>query len=228
MENPIIVALDGLGRQDAIRMARDLQRHVWGYKINSLFYRHGSDILDQIGEYGNIMLDLKWHDIPNTVANWCKEALISHTAPDIVTVHASGGVEMMEAASKILPGRIAAVTVLTSLSDEQCEEIYGRLPDYQVEKLAGDAEVAGASYVVCSALELELVSLVLPTIVPGIRPNWYQHKDDQARKMTPAEAIRLGAFRLVIGRPIVQDSDPVSAAKRTLQEIEASLITKEG
>ncbi len=217
MDNPIIVAMDGMTLDAAQEMAQKLERWVWGFKFNDLFFERGMQIGADF-EQKTFMIDAKFHDIPNTVANATKK--LAGWGAEIVTVHASGGVEMIEAAVENLPGKVAAVTVLTSLDAAQCYHIYGCSPKEKVLQLARKAVLGGASFTVCSALELQYLSEIdLPKIVPGIRPLWYQEADDQARKMTPVEAMEAGAGFLVMGRPILRADDPVEAAQRTLEEI---------
>jgi orotidine-5'-phosphate decarboxylase len=231
-KNPIIVALDGMTIENAGKLAHDLAGLVWGFKLNDLFTRHGPDAVRHIGAYGNIMLDCKWYDIPATVANHAKAAMQSclfEKSGDkiqIATVHAHGGIEMMKAAVKEMPGKIAAVTILTSFDACEYRLTHGLDRDItigsQVQALATLAEIAGCSYMVCSGKELELVKdIKLQKIVPGIRPAWHNKADDQKRTMTPKEAISLGAEYLVIGRPITEAKNPVEAVKLTLEEIGA-------
>ncbi|KKN96788.1 hypothetical protein LCGC14_0164320 [marine sediment metagenome] len=221
MDNPIIVALDGIDMSKAIALAQLLKDDVWGFKVNDLFFQHGIQAANNLGVFGNVMLDGKFHDIPNTVENTTKKiAIFGHPAPGIVTIHASGGPAMIRAAVEYLPGKVAAVTVLTSLDEDACMHVYNVRPEVAVKRLASMAHEYGASFIVCSPLELAaLKDIPRPKIVPGIRPLWYQEADDQARKMTPAEAMEAGAGFLVMGRPILRADDPVEAAQRTLEEI---------
>jgi len=233
VDNPIIVALDGLDFDEAVDMADRLMDLVWGFKVNSLFYDGGVDVVNALSEKGRVMLDLKWHDIPNTVTNWAQEAKNQPYIPDIVTVHASGGVDMMKAAVNVLPDKVAAVTVLTSLDAGECTGIYGTYVEGAVGRLARKAADAEVAYIVCSANDLAYecfdraqqssmyACAHIPKITPGIRPEWYQKKDDQRRVMTPAQAMEAGATYLVIGRPIVQADNPQDAAKRTFEEIQS-------
>lgn len=227
MDNPIIVALDGMDEVAALDMARRLQGYVWGFKVNDLFFKMGIDVLKLLGPWGKIMLDGKFHDIPNTVANTLNQ-LQSAERPDIITVHASGGREMISAAVHRFPSEIAAVTVLTSIDSERCNHVYNSDTSAAVTRLAAEAKAGGASYVVCSAKELKLSifqenyewACKAPKIVPGIRPKWFQDEgDDQKRTATPAEAMADGAAFLVMGRPILRADDPCKAAEDTLEEI---------
>lgn len=223
MDNPIIVALDALDYTTARETAKKLQGSVWGFKVNDLYFEMGLSIVEELAEFGNVMLDAKLHDIPNTVAN--TTAKMKDTKAAIVTVHASGGQTMIRAAADNLPGRVAAVTVLTSHDMNECKAIFGHYTTEAVEKLAYMARDGGAAYIVCSAKELDMPifeegDVDLPKIVPGIRPVWYQTPDDQKRTATPVEAIQLGAKFLVMGRPILRADDPVKAAQDTLDEIQ--------
>lgn len=169
-----------------------------------------------------IFLDLKLHDIPATVAGACRA--VAPLAPDIVTVHASGGPQMIEAAARALPeARIAAVTVLTSLDSDHLARI-GLIgpPDLAVTRLATLAVEAGARAIVCSPHEVARVRSCVPgdvlLITPGVRPVGVG-ADDQARVATPAEALAAGADLLVIGRPITGAADPGSAARRIAADL---------
>ena len=219
MDNPIILALDGIERELAGQLAKRLQGKVWGCKVNDLFFGHGREILDELT--GRIFLDVKVHDIPNTVANIMRR--LAKLPAEIITVHASGGPQMVRAATQEAPGRIAAVTVPTALDEATCRRIFGVSAADQVRRLAEVAVEGGASYLVSSAHELSnLADINLIKIVPGIRPRWYAKpaSDDQRRIVTPAEAIAAGANLLVIGRPILTAADPLEAVERTLEEIQ--------
>jgi len=232
-ENPIIVALDGMEPADAVNMAEKLSPHVWGFKGNDLLdTRNGLAVMKSISDTGTgVFADTKYHDIPNTVmnriGNLCGEFL-----PNLLTVHASGGIPMMQAAFSASGWRIKvlAVTVLTSLGEEQCNLTFGAPVKAKVLRFARNAVLAEMDGIVCSAKELEFLAgfyelenqTDLIKVCPGIRPLWFQELGDQKRVMTPAEAIRLGADYLVMGRPILMADDPVGAAKRTMEEIQAA------
>jgi orotidine-5'-phosphate decarboxylase len=178
-----------------------------------------------------VFLDLKFHDIPNTVAAACREA--ARLGVSFLTVHAAGGTAMLQAAVdgvetgtadraatgvQAVPPRLLAVTVLTSLAAEDLSAIgVNAAPETQVLRLAGLARVAGVDGVVCSAHELLALRQAfgpdLLTVVPGIRPEWAA-TGDQKRTMTPAEARQAGADYLVIGRPITASADPAAALAR--------------
>jgi orotidine-5'-phosphate decarboxylase len=169
-----------------------------------------------------VFLDLKLHDIPATVAGACRA--VAPLAPDILTVHASGGPRMIDAAAHALPDtRIAAVTVLTSLTSADLDRIGLAGPaEAAVTRLAVLAVEAGARALVCSPQEVALVRACVPDdivlITPGVRPAG-AGVDDQARVATPAQALAAGADLLVIGRPITGASDPREAARRIAAEL---------
>lgn len=173
-------------------------------------------------------LDLKLHDIPNTVAGGVRGVL--PLAPEILTIHASGGPAMMRAATEAAAGtgtRVVAVTVLTSLGDEDLEAVGQHGPaSEQVGRLADLALASGLAGIVCSAHEAAAMRKRLGPdallVVPGIRPSW-SDTNDQKRFVGPAEAVRLGADVLVVGRPITEAGDPVAAAQRIKDEMTKEL-----
>ncbi|MBI4032126.1 orotidine-5'-phosphate decarboxylase [Candidatus Berkelbacteria bacterium] len=232
-EPRIIVALDGVGRQEAFDLTRQLASipGVWGVKVNSLLRKEGYGLIDVLHGLGvRVMADLKLPDIPNTVRNDC-EFLRPHQ-PEIVTVHASGGAEMVRAAVETLgeASQVIAITVLTSLGVGDCVRIYRRRPEHAVTMLAWEALGGGAAGIVCSPQELRQLNQLpqevraLRRITPGIRPA-DAPADDQARTMTASEAIAAGANLIVIGRPIVKAPDPVEAAERFAREVEETLTS---
>jgi len=205
-ERKIIVALDGVSEKEAVRIANILKGYVWGFKINDLLFQN-IQIIGKLRKFGKVFADAKLHDIPNTVSNSVKR--LSAAGADLITIHASGGVEMMKAAKRSAKGsKIIAVTVLTS-RDKKQKGIIGLV------RAAIKAKVDG---VVCSGHALAFVKRVprsksLLKIVPGIRPEGYKRKDDQKQATTPEEALRSGADYLVIGRPILKSRDPVKVIK---------------
>lgn len=205
----IIIALDGISKKEALRTARILKGHVWGFKINDLLFEDGK-IIGKLKEFGKVFADAKLYDIPNTVAH--SVAKLSKAGADLITVHASGGVGMMKAAKSVAQyGKILGVTLLTSRSAINKKEFL---------KLVQDIKKAELDGVVCSAHELKyLRNTQLLKVVPGIRPKWYVKKDDQSRTATPREAINLGTDFIVIGRPILNSSDPRNAVLRILSEL---------
>lgn len=225
VENPIIVPLDGMTKGKALTVAGKLSGQVWGFKVNDLLIECGVSIITTLKECGKVFADPKLHDIPNTVANSAKK--LYEAGADFITVHASGGIEMMMAASKSVAdgSQLLAVTILTSLDEDTTHLIYGAPVKAKVLQLARDAIVAMMDGIVCSAQELRMLRAYpelrnLIRVTPGIRPDWTQvGVDDQKRQMTPKEAIGLGADYLVIGRPITQAKDPLEAVEKTLTEI---------
>jgi orotidine-5'-phosphate decarboxylase len=233
MRNPIIVALDVPTAEAALKLAEQLAPVAGGFKIGSeLFTRAGPDIVRRIRERGApVFLDLKFHDIPNTVA----KAVASATRLDVqmLTIHTSGGLEMMRAAEKsaqdtakslgLPPPLVLGVTVLTSSNDSTLAEI-GCEPDVvaQVERLARLAVKAGLRGLVCSPLEIVALRKILPApvqlVTPGIRTG-AEKADDQKRTLAPREALRAGANWLVIGRPIYAAENPRAAAEKILEEL---------
>ena len=231
--NPIIVALDVPTAEAALKLAEQLAPVSGGFKIGSeLFMRAGPDIVRRIRERGALVfLDLKFHDIPNTVAR----AVASATRLDVqmLTIHTGGGLEMMRAAEASAQqtaktnGRAAplvlGVTVLTSSNGTTLAEI-GCEPDVvaQVERLARLAVKAGLRGLVCSPLEIVALRKILPAqvqlVTPGIRTG-AEKADDQKRTLTPREAIQAGANWLVIGRPIYAAENPRAAAEKILESL---------
>ena len=219
MTAPILVALDTPTAGEAIRLAELLVDDVAGFKIGlELLMGPGATLITEIGALGKpIFADAKLHDIPNTVRGAARQ--LGAAGARWVTVHASGGTEMMRAAVHGLEegsddneAGILAVTVLTSLDDLLPIGV-PTSPAAHVLRLAGLAAVAGVEGVVCSPLEVSAVVRAAPgllTVVPGIRPAG-SDSNDQLRVATPAEAIADGADYLVIGRAITASRDPLAA-----------------
>ena len=208
MTAPIIVALDGLTKNEALQTAQDTSGKVWGVKIHELLIREGFGIIPELKKFGNVFVDLKFHDIPATVE---KEvvAVIEHGA-DLITVHSSGGTEMLEAAVSAGGDKVVAITVLTSQKDGG-----------SVLELAERAYNAGVKNVVCSAHEARAVHNLAPDITivtPGIRPE-NADVQDQKRIATPQWALEEGANLLVIGRPITKAPDKNQALKEIVDSI---------
>ena len=222
--NPVIIPLDGMPKSKALALAESLKGLVWGFKFNDLLLEEGVSVISEFKKYGGVFADPKLYDIPNTVANGIRRLV--EAGADIITLHASGGHEMMQAAVKEAKNaEIFAVTVLTSFSDERCKEIYGEAQaSSQVLKLASCAAWAGLHGVVSSPQELKLLknneaTKNLNVLTPGVRPSWYTTKDDQTRIATPKEACDWGAKYLVIGRPITHAENPREAAEKVIQEL---------
>ncbi|MDA0306696.1 MAG: orotidine-5'-phosphate decarboxylase [Proteobacteria bacterium] len=224
----IFVALDTTDLDHALSLATALQGLVGGVKLGKEFFTAlGPQGVNAISALGMpVFLDLKFHDIPATVAGAVNAAL--PLAPVMLTVHASGGAAMMQAAAGAAANAdnrplVLAVTVLTSLGDEDLAAM-GVSGDAaaQVLRLAVLAKSSGLDGVVCSAREAAALRAELgpdfKLVVPGIRPDWAA-TDDQKRITTPKEAVDLGADYLVIGRPITGADDPAAAAKRIADEL---------
>lgn len=216
----IIVAMDHPRALPALELARRLDPSRCRLKVgNQLFTREGPEIVEQLQTLGfELFLDLKYHDIPNTVAGACRAA--AELGVWMINVHAGGGREMMEAARESLDAAaraplLIAVTVLTSLdgSDLRAIGVDGHPAD-QVKRLALLASESGLDGVVCSARELGILAGALPDdflrVTPGVRPAG-KDEGDQKRIASPAEAIAGGAHYLVIGRPITEARDPAAA-----------------
>ena len=222
----LILALDVPDRAAAEPILRQLRGSLRWVKIGlQLFTAYGPDYVREVAGQGfEIFLDLKLHDIPNTVAR-----AVDSLAPlpiGMLTVHAAGGREMLEAAqARARPGlRLLAVTVLTSMDAAGLAEIgVAAGPEAQVARLADLAVGAGLSGLVCSPLEIAPLRARLPAgmqlVIPGIRPAGEGGGDDQKRFLAPAAAARAGANFLVVGRPILQARDPAAAARAILAEI---------
>ena len=233
IKNPIIAALDVPSAEQALKLAEQIAPVVGAFKIGSeLFTSAGPDIVKKIRATGAaVFLDLKFHDIPNTVA----KAVASATRLDVqmITIHTSGGLEMMRAAeasaqqTATQSGRntplVLGVTVLTSFNSDTLAEI-GCQPNVgaQVERLANLAVKAGLRGLVCSPLEIADLRQFLPAhiqlVTPGIRTG-AEKADDQKRTLTPREAIQAGASWLVIGRPIYAAENPRAAAEKILESL---------
>jgi orotidine-5'-phosphate decarboxylase len=220
--NPVFVAIDTTDLEYARSLAERVAPHVGGLKLGLEFFSaHGPDGVRAFEDIGlPIFLDLKFHDIPNTVAGAVKA--VARLGVAIVNVHASGGAAMMkaalEAARSVNPRtRVIAVTVLTSLNDGELLAV-GQAPSSgeQVLRLAQLARSCGLDGVVCSAHEIAAIRAAIGPdfllAVPGIRPAGSE-LGDQRRVMGPAEAHRAGASILVVGRPINAAADPVLAAR---------------
>jgi orotidine-5'-phosphate decarboxylase len=227
----IIFALDVESRADAERWVTLLTGHVGMFKVGKqLFTACGPDIVRMIRERGGkVFLDLKYHDIPNTVAMATVEA--ARLGVQLVNLHALGGYEMMAATRQALDReyrgkerpRVLAVTILTSSTGETLRQVGIDLPvPEMVVKLAKLAQSAGIDGVVASPLEVELIREACGAdfliVTPGVRPS-FAAVNDQKRIMTPAEAVSAGADYLVIGRPIAAAVNPIAACEAIVDEI---------
>lgn len=234
----LIVALDFPSAPPALELASQLQGLCRWFKVGmELYYAAGNSIVEQLTARGfSVFLDLKLHDIPNTVASAVRT--VSSSGASLLTIHTSGGQKMMRAAAEAAaaPGspRLLGVTVLTSMDSADlratgiCSDS-GTSPDMlariQVLRLARLARTAGIDGLVCSAEEVSTIRAELGTepllVVPGIRPAG-SDVGDQSRIATPADAITRGASMLVVGRPITRAADPVTATAAILSEIAAA------
>jgi orotidine-5'-phosphate decarboxylase len=233
MRNPIIVALDVPNVEAALKLAEELAPVAGGFKVGSeLFTSAGPDAVRRIrGTGAPVFLDLKFHDIPNTVAKSVAAAV--QLDVQMLTVHTLGGTDMLKAAEQVAqesawrlghtPPLVLGVTVLTSLDGNALSEI-GLDPNVsrQVRRLTNMANKAGLRGLVCSPREVAEVRQMVPAstqlVTPGIRAE-DDAADDQRRTLTPREALSLGADWLVIGRPICAAEKPRAAAERILASL---------
>lgn len=224
MTSPIYVAIDTPDMERARTIAQAVKRHAGGLKLGLEFFCHnGRTGVLELAELGlPIFLDLKLHDIPNTVAKAVQA--LSPITPAVLTVHAAGGRAMLEDAKAAAPAgtKVVAVTVLTSLDGNDLNSIGVTNDSHsQVEQLAGLAKEAGLDGIVCSGNEVAAARRKWKDgffVVPGIRPA-NSAAGDQKRVMTPRKAIDSGASILVIGRPVTAAEDPATA----LREIAGTL-----
>jgi len=235
MRNPIIVALDVPSAEQALKLAEQVAPAVGAFKIGKeLFVSAGPDIVKRVRATGaSVFLDLKFHDIPNTVAKAVAAAV--RLDVQMLTIHTSGGAEMMAAAEQSAQATakqlgnpaplVLGVTVLTSSNNQTLAEI-GCEPDTekQVTRLAELAVKAGLRGLVCSPLEIVALRKILPAsiqlVTPGIRTG-AEKADDQKRTLSPREAMQAGASWLVVGRPIYAAPNPRAAAEQILASIQS-------
>lgn len=221
LSSPVIVALDFPDAANTLEFVSKMTAGTCRLKVGKeLFTASGAKLVETLVARGfDVFLDLKYHDIPNTVASACKVA--AELGVWMVDVHASGGQKMIEAARDVLsayskPPLLIAVTVLTSLTDADMALFGANTVNEMVERLALLAKQSGADGVVCSALEAQrlraLCGDTFQLVTPGIRPASYEkNSDDQRRIMTPIQAMQAGSNYLVIGRPITRAADPNAA-----------------
>ena len=222
--SPIFVAIDTPDLERARSIAEQVGGHAGGLKLGLEFFSaNGPEGVAAIADYGvPIFLDVKFHDIPNTVAK-AVEAL-RPLEPAVLTIHAAGGRAMLEAAKAAASPKtkVVAVTVLTSLDGDDLQSIgVSSEPREQVERLAALAKSAGLDGIVCSGVEVAPAKAAWPDgffVIPGVRPAGGD-VSDQKRVVTPRQALDDGASILVIGRPITGADDPAAA----LRDIAASL-----
>ena len=229
----IIVPLDMPDADAALALAVRLDAKLCRVKVGKeLFVAAGPAVVAKLQERGfEVFLDLKFHDIPNTVAGACRAG--AKLGVWMMTVHASGGEAMLRAARESIesvarPPILVAVTILTSLADADLERIglHGSLIE-NVERLARLARASGLDGVVCSAQEAPLIRKAAGEdfilVTPGIRLK-DDMKDDQARIVTPVQAVRFGANYLVIGRPITQSADPAATLAAIRESLDAGAV----
>jgi orotidine-5'-phosphate decarboxylase len=227
-----IVALDVPTAGDALALARQLREDCHFFKVGSTLYTAaGPTIVRELREklQADVFLDLKFHDIPNTVAGAVKSAVTLGVR--LVTVHASGGRAMLEAAQEASRGRVGVlgVTVLTSHDDASLAAAWGRDRvdvEEEVLRLAGDAAAAGLHGVVCSGEEARIVNRAhgdLALLVPGVRLEG-DEVNDQRRVVTPHAAQRAGARYVVLGRTVTAAADPKVAFRKVLVDLAADTV----
>ncbi len=228
----VIVALDFPATEPALALLDQIDPAQCRVKIGKeMFTRAGPAFVEQVAGRGyQIFLDLKYHDIPNTVASACAAA--ADMGVWMMNVHASGGRKMMTAAAERLAGLqsrplLIGVTILTSLGQDDLAEIgYPGTPADNVLRLAALAEDSGLDGVVCSPLEVEPLrrerGQAFHLVTPGVRPAGAS-VDDQKRIMTPGDAIRAGASYLVVGRPITAAADPLASLNAINDEVASAL-----
>ena len=232
MSCDLILALDVPTREEAAPILRQLRGQLRWVKVGlQLFTAYGPNYVREVAGMGfSVFLDLKLHDIPNTVAK-----AVESLAPlpiSMLTLHTAGGGEMLRAAQaaqqKHHPNLLLlGVTVLTSMDSAGLAEIGVTAPAAeQVARLGKLAADSGLRGLVCSPLEVEMLRRALPAdmqlVTPGIRPAGEAGGDDQKRVLTPAEAARAGSTYIVVGRPILQAADPAAAARAILAELSPS------
>jgi orotidine-5'-phosphate decarboxylase len=226
----LIVALDFPNAGSALALVDRLEGSTSWFKVGlELYIAEGNSLVAELKRRGcSVFLDLKLHDIPNTVAGAVGSA--ARLGVDMLTVHAAGGPAMLEAAAAAAKERpdLLAVTVLTSMDSAQLEAT-GVLdgPSVQVERLATMAVSCGVEGIVCSPVEISNLRRRVGSepllVIPGIRPEGTA-SNDQRRIATPAAAIASGASYLVVGRPITQAADPFSAAQAILAEMQMASV----
>lgn len=228
-QTPVVVALDFENKAQALNLVSQLDPQLCRLKVGKEMFTHfGPELVKELQQRRfDVFLDLKFHDIPNTVAKAVKAA--ADLGVWMVNVHASGGSKMMSAARESLvtygteKPHLIAVTVLTSMEQSDLTELGISLtPAQQVLKLAALTQQAGLDGVVCSAQEATLLKQQFGKdfmlVTPGIRPT-SSSQDDQKRVMTPSQALAVGVDYMVIGRPITKAADPLAALNAIVREI---------
>ncbi len=224
MQSKIIIAADELSIEQCLDLASKVGKRVYAIKIHNLFDLHGASAIQELYRYGaeTVWVDAKLHDIPNTTG--LRAHAIGQSGAEIISVHASGGIEMMRAAAEGFLFEIYAVTVLTSLNEEQTHLLYGQPTKAAVLHLARLAKMAGMTGVVCSPKEVGMLAKQpelqgMKFIVTGVR-SLGKDENDQQRVDTPQNAIKAGATHIVVGRQITQAKDPAEALEILEAELE--------
>jgi len=237
LKEKLVLALDVDNKEKAETLVKELKDYVGVFKVGKeLFTAEGPSIFKMIRDNGGkIFADLKYHDIPNTVASAAR-TLVRHGV-EIFNVHASGGYEMIKKTREAIEDEAAklgvkrpiflAVTVLTSLNDDDMKRIkVSESAKEHVLTLAKLAKEAGADGIVCSPQEIEMIKREIGadfiTLTPGVRPVWAA-AGDQKRVMTPKEAVDKGTDYIVVGRPITGATDRIDAAKKIVMEMEGKI-----
>lgn len=227
---PIFLALDLDSEKDALSLAKATSKYVGGFKVGpQLVLRSQNDLIPRLSEWGRVFLDMKFHDIPNTMKSAVRAGF--DMGASYVTVHASAGSYALQELSKleaelnqIREFRLLAVTLLTSFTPETLPpSMQGQSIDSVVEKLATLSLFNGVRGLVCSPLEVASLRKKFPQaflVTPGIRRK-SDNVGDQSRTMGPAEAIQLGSSAIVVGRPILHAPKPIEAAQEIYEEIQA-------
>lgn len=229
--NPLIVALDFDDLDTALKLAGNIKDNVGVFKVGlQLYTKYGPECVRELKKMGcEIFLDLKLHDIPNTVYKAARE--VCELGVKFFTVHSTGGVAMLEAAQKAVnecagpKPCVLGVSILTSMDENVCKnEVFMQHgPDVMVPKLAQTMVSAGIGGMVCSPSDVvpvrQAVGDKLVVVTPGVRPEWAAVGDHaKDRIMTPAKAVSTGSDYIVVGRPITANADPVDAAARIVAE----------
>ena len=238
LSEKVIVALDVATFDEARKLMDQLDENATWFKVgNQLFTNVGPDIIKEIKRRGKkLFLDLKFHDIPNTVARASEAA--TELGVDMFNIHVSGGMKMMQDAAEAVKSKaselgikkpiVLGVTILTSIDASTLQEVFGsgKSLEDQIVYMAKLAQKAGLDGVVASPQEIRPIREAcgddFVILTPGIRPKWAS-VDDQKRIMTPAKAVQAGTNYMVIGRPIRQAPEPANALERILQELAGSL-----
>ncbi|MBI5417075.1 orotidine-5'-phosphate decarboxylase [Candidatus Poribacteria bacterium] len=231
----VILALDVENKEEAMKYLKTLKDKLSIVKIGSyLFTKEGPQIIRIFTDEGiKVFLDLKFHDIPNTVAKTA--SVVASLGIEMFTIHTSGGKDMMRsckdsihktsAEMALIPPKIVGVTILSSIDDKTLlkELKIGKKRRSYVRILSEEAFDSGLDGVVASGEEIRIIKKTcgkdFKIIVPGIRPSWFLESDDQKKILTPKEAFKLGADYIVVGRPILKDKDPAGALEKIYEEV---------